>query len=165
MIDKEAVIFSVFLSLGSNLGNKENNIEKAYKKIEMQIGKIKSSSAFFYSSPQGFISDNDFVNSVCEVTASIDVYTLFATIQSIEKELGRVSKSTKGQYSDRIIDIDILMIGNLIIDTPELTIPHPKFHERDFVLIPLLEIAPDIIHPILKKSVRELKDELNGMTF
>jgi 2-amino-4-hydroxy-6-hydroxymethyldihydropteridine diphosphokinase len=84
MEDKENRIFSVFLSLGSNLGNKERNIEFAYKKIEEQIGDIKSSSAFFYSSPVGFISENNFVNSVCEVTSYLDVDSIFATSQRIK---------------------------------------------------------------------------------
>lgn len=161
MEDKEKNVFSVFLSLGSNLGEREKNIEKAYKKIEKQIGKIKSSSAFFYSSPVGFISNNEFVNTACEVETDMEVYSLFATIQQIEKEIGRVGKSISNHYSDRVIDIDIILAGELVINTPQLKIPHPKFHERNFVLSPLSEIAPDVIHPILKMSIREIKYELD----
>lgn len=161
MGDKEKSVFSIFLSLGSNLGDREKNIEKAYKKIEKQIGEIKSSSAFFYSSPVGFISNNDFVNAVCEVLTKMDIYSTFAATQLIEKEIGRVDKSINDHYSDRVIDIDIILAGELVINTPQLTIPHPKFHERNFVLSPLCEIAPDVIHPILKKSIREIKNELN----
>ena len=159
MEDKENRIFSVFLSLGSNLGNKERNIEFAYKKIEEQIGDIKSSSAFFYSSPVGFISENNFVNSVCEVTSYLDVDSMFATSQMIEKEMGRVGKSLNGVHSDRIIDIDILLINDLIINRPDLIIPHPRLHERSFVIIPLSEIAGDVLLPVLKKTIRELKEE------
>lgn len=161
MGDTENSVFSIFLSLGSNLGDREKNIKKAYKKIEKQIGEIKSSSAFFYSSPVGFISNNEFANTVCEVSTTMDIYSIFAATQLIEKEIGRVDKSIKNYYSDRIIDIDIILIGELVINTPQLTIPHPKFHERNFVLSPLCEIAPDVIHPILKKSIREIKNELN----
>lgn len=159
MEDKENRIFSVFLSLGSNLGNKERNIEFSYKKIEELIGDIKSSSAFFYSSPVGFISENNFVNSVCEVTSYLDVDSIFATSQRIEKEMGRVGKSLNGVHSDRIIDIDILLINDLFINRPDLIIPHPRLHERSFVIIPLSEIAGDVLHPVLKKTIRELKEE------
>lgn len=160
MEDKEKNMFSVFLSLGSNLGDKEKNIKKACENIERQIGEIKISSSFFYSSPLDFISENDFVNTVCEVVTNIDIFSVFAITHSIEQEIGRVGKSVKGQYSDRIIDIDILMFDNMIIDTSQLTIPHPKFHKRAFVLYPFSEIAPNIIHPVLKKTIRELKEEL-----
>lgn len=159
MEDEVKDVFSVFLSLGSNLGYKEKNIENAYKKIEKQIGKIKSASSFFYSSPVGFISVNDFVNTVCEVETDLNIYTVFAITQNIEIEMGRVGTRDENQYFDRIIDIDIIMVNDLIIDTPKLKIPHPKFHERDFVLTPLNEIASYIIHPILKKNIQEIKNE------
>lgn len=161
MAKKENSVYSLFLSLGSNLGDKEENIIKAYKKIEKQIGEIKSSSAFFYSSPVGFKSNNNFVNTTCEVITDIDINKAFAITQLIEKEIGRVEKSLYNQYSDRIIDIDIILAGDMVMNTPKLTIPHPRFHERNFVLTPLCEIAPDVIHPVLKKSVREIKNEFD----
>ena len=161
MAKKENSVYSIFLSLGSNLGDKEENIIKAYKKIEKQIGEIKSSSAFFYSSPVGFKSNNNFVNTTCEVITDIDINKAFAITQLIEKEIGRVEKSLYNQYSDRIIDIDIILAGDMVMNTPKLTIPHPRFHERNFVLTPLCEIAPDVIHPVLKKSVREIKNEFD----
>lgn len=152
---------SIFIALGSNLGDKEENIELALNKIEKQIGKITSQSAFYYSKPVGFESDNIFVNSVCEVLTNLDIYTAFARTQAIEKELGRSEKSHLGKYNDRIINIDLLLVGSQIIDTPLLTIPHPKFHLRKFVLNPLSEIAPNILHPILKQTIQELKDNLS----
>lgn len=150
----------VFLAFGSNLGNKQKNIEDAYNKIEEQIGEIVSQSAFFISEPVGFKSENLFVNSVCEVISNKTIRDIFAMTQIIEKEIGRSIKSENMEYVDRIIDIDLILVDNLILNTPDLIIPHPRFHLRDFVLDPLCEIAPDIIHPVFNKSMLQLKNEL-----
>lgn len=150
----------LFLSFGSNLGDKQKNIEAAYEKIEERIGNIVSASALYISNPVGFQSDNLFVNSVCEVDTNLDIYTAFAITQEIEKEIGRDEKSIDGIYSDRLIDIDILLAENLVIKSPELTIPHPQLHLREFVLAPMCEIAPDVIHPVLGKSIGELLCEI-----
>ncbi len=154
---------SVILALGSNLGDKQQNIEIALDKIEERVGRITSLSAFYVTKPVGFHSEHNFVNCVCEVALNIDIFTLFAISQSIEIEMGRSKKSINGCYADRIIDIDLIMAGDLIVDTPELTIPHPAFHTRDFVLTPLCEIAPDMVHPIFGKTIRRLKEELDRM--
>lgn len=153
--------YSLFLAFGSNLGEREENIKKAYINIEKQVGRISSQSAFFYSSPEGFISENNFVNSVCEVRTFLDIYTVFSICQAIEKQAGRSSKSINNVYNDRIIDIDLIMAEGLIINSKNLIIPHPRFHDRDFVLTPLCEIAPDIIHPKFNKTIRELKIEFD----
>jgi len=145
-----------FLSFGSNLGDKQKNIETAYEKIEKRIGNIVSVSAFYISDAVDFQSDNLFVNSVCEVDTDLDIRTIFASLQGIEKEIGRGEKSIDGVYSDRIIDIDILLADNLVIQSSELVIPHPKMHLREFVLVPMCEIAPDVVHSMLGKSMREL---------
>jgi 2-amino-4-hydroxy-6-hydroxymethyldihydropteridine diphosphokinase len=150
----------LFLGFGSNLGYKEENILQAYQLIEKQIGKIISRSAFYISAPQGFKSNNDFVNSVCEVCSEMDIYSVFAETQLIEKQIGRTSKSKNGIYSDRIIDIDLLLVENLVINTPELILPHPHMHERLFVLQPFSEIAPNIIHPVFHKTIHQLLEEL-----
>ena len=149
-------VMRIFLSFGSNLGDKQKNIEAAYEKIEERIGNIVSVSAFYISDAVDFQSDNLFVNSVCEVNTNLDIYTTFVITQEIEKEIGRGGKSVDGIYSDRLIDIDILLADNLVIQSSELIIPHPRMHLREFVLAPMCEIAPDVIHPILRKSVREL---------
>ena len=155
------MVSSIFLALGSNLGNKEQNIFVALDKIEERIGKIISLSALYITSPVGFNSPNYFVNCVCEATFHSDIMTLFSKTQEIEREMGRSTKSVAGCYSDRIIDIDLIMAGDLVLNTPALTIPHPAFHTRDFVLTSLCDIAPDRIHPVLGKSMRQLKEELN----
>ena len=151
----------LFLGFGSNLGSKKENILNAYSEIEKRIGKIISRSAFYITNPEGFESENYFLNSACEVECKIDIYSALAETQFIEKQIGRTSKSKNGIYSDRIIDIDILLADDLIIDTPELTIPHPLLHKRRFVLEPLAEIAPDYIHPIFHKTILQLLSELD----
>ncbi|HOV71184.1 MAG TPA: 2-amino-4-hydroxy-6-hydroxymethyldihydropteridine diphosphokinase [Dysgonamonadaceae bacterium] len=150
----------IFFGLGSNLGDKEKNIEEAYKQIEERIGKIVSKSAFYVTRPEGFQSGNWFVNAVCEVVSDAPVKEAFAITQTIEKQLGRTEKSINGHYADRVIDIDLLMADDCIIDTPELTVPHPRMHLRRFVLVPFAEIAPDIVHPVLKQSIRNLLEQL-----
>lgn len=152
--------YRIFLGLGSNLGDKEKNIEEAYRRIEERIGKIVSKSAFYVTRPEGFLSENWFVNTVCEVVSDMPVDEVFAITQTIEKQLGRIKKSENGNYADRVIDIDMLMVDDNIIDTPELTVPHPRMHLRRFVLVPFAEIAPDVVHPVLKQSIRDLLEQL-----
>jgi len=159
LIDFKMAGHVLFLAFGSNLGDREKNIYGAYDKIEKRIGQIVSKSAFYTTTPVGFSSENLFFNSVCEVATNMDVHEIFETLKKIEMELGRSSKSCGRVYADRPIDIDILMYDDDVIDEPSLTIPHPRFHLRKFVLEPFAEIAPDIIHPILHKTVGELNKE------
>lgn len=153
--------YSIILALGSNLGNKRQNIAFALNQIEERIGSITSLSALYDTLPVGFYSTHNFVNCVCEVDTNLNISDLFSITQEIEKEMGRSNKSTNANYSDRIIDIDLIMAGNLILQTERLTIPHPLFHTRDFVLMPLCEIAPERIHPVIGKTIRRLKEELD----
>ena len=148
------------MALGSNLGDRRQNIESAYKLIEERVGRVTSSSAFYYSKPVGFASEHDFVNSVCEVRTDLEAEDLLEVIQEIEREMGRVQKSDLGGYADRIIDIDWILAGDRVINTPRLVVPHPRMHERDFVLLPLDEIAPTM--PVVTKSARELARELKA---
>lgn len=152
----------LFLGLGSNLGNKKKNIELAYEQIEKRIGTIVSRSAFYVTEPDGFVSDNDFENTVCEVDTGLLLNDVFGEVLDIENIVGRTSKSVNGVYSDRIIDIDILMYDDVVVDTEGLSVPHPRFHERDFVLIPFSEISPDTVHPILNRTISELKSFHNN---
>ncbi len=131
---------SVFLGLGTNIGEKQTNMQKALAEIKRQIGEITSLSSFYETEPVGFESENTFLNAVCRVETILSPYEILAVTQRIERALGRTRKSINGQYHDRIIDIDILLYDNIRIDTPELTIPHPLMETRDFVMIPLKEI-------------------------
>ena len=131
---------TVYLSLGSNLGDKEQNLTSAISEIARRIGDITAQSAFLETEPWGFDSDNAFLNAAVCVETQLSPYELLHTTQQIERDLGRVQKSHQGLYHDRIIDIDILLYDDLHIQTPELTIPHPLMQQREFVLIPLKEI-------------------------
>lgn len=146
----------VYFSLGTNLGDKEQNLRTAIQKIEEQIGKVISLSAFYATAPWGFASDNAFLNAALCVEASQSPFEILRITQEIECEMGRTHKSVNGAYSDRVIDIDLLLYGNLILDTPELKLPHPLMQERDFVMRPLVEIAAEIVHPVFNKTMREL---------
>ena len=131
---------TVYLSLGSNLGDKEQNLASAVSEIARRIGDITDQSAFIETEPWGFDSKNTFLNAAVRVETELSPIDLLHATQQIERDLGRTHKSEKGQYHDRIIDIDILLYDDLHIQTPELTIPHPLMQQRDFVLIPLKEI-------------------------
>ena len=137
----------VYLGLGTNLGDKEANLKAAIEEIRKRVGEIASLSAFYASEPWGFESENSFLNAVCCVISDFPPTEILSITQDIERELGRKTKSVGGIYSDRMIDIDILLYDDLQIQTPELTIPHPLMWERDFVMIPLREIAPHITPP------------------
>lgn len=129
-----------YLALGSNLGDREGNILRAYELIEERVGKILRKSSLYYTKPVGFCSENDFVNTAICVETSLTPRQLLAETQKIERLLGRTRKSRGGEYHDRVIDIDILLYGDETIHEPDLVIPHPLMHERDFVMNPLKEI-------------------------
>ena len=157
----------VYLGLGTNLGDKEQNLRDAVQKIEEQVGKIVSLSAFYITAPWGFSSDNSFLNAAVCVDTELAPIDVLQRTQAIEQKLGRTKKSVNGIYSDRLIDIDLLLYGDAVVeedfDVPgtegrkvHLSLPHPLMHERCFVMEPLAEVAPDVVHPILKKTFREL---------
>lgn len=116
----------------------------AIEEIRKRVGEVTSLSAFHASEPWGFTSENTFLNAVCCLSTDFSPMEVLRLTQDIERSLGRLKKSVNRKYSDRLIDIDILLYDDLHIDTPELTIPHPLMWERDFVMIPLQEIAPGI---------------------
>ncbi len=154
----------LYLSLGSNLGDRAKNIESAYRLIEKKIGLIVQKSSIWESEPWGYASFHYFYNTVCMVDSHIsDMHQLLKEIRKIEATLGR-TRSKSNQYEDRTIDIDILSINNTIVANNNLCIPHPKMHLRKFVLLPLNEISPEWKHPNLNKSVSELLEECSDLT-
>lgn len=151
----------VYLGLGTNIGNKAENLYKAIRLIEKRMGRIVSSSAFYQTKPWGYVSDNTFLNSAICVETNILPPQVLVIVQQIETEMGRKRDAIK-RYEDRIIDIDILFYDELLYsdENHTLTIPHPLVEKRRFVLEPLNEIAPDFVHPVCKKTIRELHTEL-----
>ena len=152
-------LHNVFLGLGSNLGNREKYIHCAIEKINEKIGEVISLSSFYTTIPVGFISNNKFLNAACHITTSFIPLEILKITKEIEIELGREIKSSNGEYYDRKIDIDILLFDSLISNNFELTLPHPHLHERSFVLFPLEEIATNVLHPVLNKTIGELKKD------
>ena len=144
--------FIYYLGLGTNLGDKEQNLRTAVREIEERVGQVTALSAFYVTEPWGFSSDNGFLNAACGVKTSLSPFEVLALTQEIERTMGRTCKSEGGVYHDRIIDIDLLLCldasGRAVrVDTPQLKLPHPLMHLRDFVMKPLLEIAPEAAGP------------------
>ena len=135
---------TVYLSLGTNLGDKERNLHAAIAEIGKRVGSIKAQSAFLATEPWGFESEHPFLNAAVRVETQLTPLALLHTTQQIERDMGRTHKSEGGKYHDRIIDIDILLYDDLRLSSPQLTIPHPLMHKRDFVLIPLKEICDNL---------------------
>ena len=131
---------TVYLGLGSNLGNKEQHIREAVRKIQALVGAVVRQSTLYVTEPWGFQSENLFVNAVVCCETSHTPREVLQLTQQIEREMGRRRKSVNRQYHDRVIDIDILLYDDLTVDEPDLKIPHPLMHEREFVMKPLKEI-------------------------
>ena len=151
----------IYLSLGTNIGNKEENLTRAIEALSLALGKCLAVSTYHETTPWGFDSKNSFLNCAAVFNTETTALQLLDITENLERELGRTTKSTNGNYSDRIIDIDILLCDGEVIETPRLTVPHPLMHKRTFVLAPLAEIAPDTIHPTSGKSISELLAECN----
>jgi len=147
---------SAYLSLGSNLGNRENHLHDAIARLQA-LGRIVAVSSFYETEPVEFADQPWFLNCVVSLETAETPAQLLATLLAIERDMGRVRTRKKGP---RTIDLDILLFGDTILDSPELTIPHPALHQRRFVLEPLAEIAPEAQHPILKKTIRRLWGDL-----
>lgn len=130
----------IYLGLGSNLGNRKENLAYAIRLIGERVGKVLRVSSFIETEPWGFESENTFVNAVILCETDLTPRQLLGATQKIEREMGRRHKSVDGHYADRVIDIDILLYDDLRVDEPDLQIPHPLMLKRDFVMIPLREI-------------------------
>ena len=148
-----------YLGLGTNVGNKRRNMITAAALLAERVGDILALSGFYETEPWGFESENFFLNAAVKLKTSFSPLEVLQITQQIDKELGRTEKSN-GVYHDRIIDIDILLYEDEVLQIPELTLPHPLMHERKFVMDPLAEIAPFVVHPVLKERIIDLKERL-----
>lgn len=130
----------VYLGLGTNLGDKQKNLNDAIRMLGNQVGEVEKVSSVIETEPEGFKSDNMFLNAVVKVRTALSPFELLDITQDVEKSLGRKEKSSNGIYHDRVIDIDILLYDDINISTPRLVIPHPRMAQREFVMTPLTEI-------------------------
>jgi 2-amino-4-hydroxy-6-hydroxymethyldihydropteridine diphosphokinase len=159
-LKENAQINRAYLSLGSNLGNKAENIKLAVELLSERAGDVLKVSSNYETEPDGFVSENSFVNIALSLDTPLEALELLEVCEQIEKELGRKTKSVNLNYSDRVIDIDILYFNNMQLATDRLTLPHPRMHKRAFVLEPLVEIAPKLRHPILGMSTKAMLENL-----
>jgi len=147
---------SVFLGLGSNQGEKIKNCEQAIEEIlKLEEGFLLSRSSWYYSEPWGRDDQDWFINGVIQIRTELCPDELLMKFKEIEKRLGRKNRE---KWGPRVIDIDILFYDDLSLESPDMEIPHPRILERNFVLIPFAEIAPQFVHPVLKKTIKELLD-------
>jgi len=144
----------VFLGIGTNLGNREGNLDEAISKIQEFIGTVVKSSSVYETEPWGFQTENEFLNMAVKAETPLTPSGLLGRILMIEALLGRVRGEK--QFTSRLIDIDILLYEDLVIDEKSLRIPHPHLHERKFVLVPLCEIEPGLVHPVFNKTLASL---------
>lgn len=147
---------TVYLLLGSNLGDRLLILQSAIELIEKQIGVIRKISKVYQTAPWGVLDQPAFLNQVVELEVDLSPEDILRLVLSIENELGRVRYE---RWGARVIDIDILFYDDLVIDSARLTVPHPRLHERRFTLIPLAEIAPHFSHPLLHKNIEQLLSE------
>ncbi len=150
----------VFLSLGSNVGNRDALLQEACRYIQEMIGEVKAASTVLETAPWGYESHFPYLNQVLMVETLLLPEKLLEVTLQIEHKLGRERKMNGG-YADRTMDIDILIYGQQMIHTNRLQIPHPRMHLRRFTLIPMTELAPDYVHPVLEKTMMQLLNELS----
>ncbi|WP_029520350.1 2-amino-4-hydroxy-6-hydroxymethyldihydropteridine diphosphokinase [Persephonella sp. IF05-L8] len=146
----------IFLALGSNIGNRQKNINQAIEFLSKEIKDIKQAH-IYKSKAVGYENQPDFLNTAISGYTDLSPEELLGFVKHIEKQIGRKKRF---RWGPREIDIDILFYGNLVLEKENLIIPHPRIHERDFVLKPLCDLEPEFIHPVLKKPLKELLNNL-----
>ena len=147
----------VYLALGSNMGNRLSNLKAAVLNLTPQMT-VKQKSSVYETPPWGFTEQDAFLNQVVKVTTYLEPEPLLRHLKRMETALGRVPNFQNGP---RVIDIDILFFDKMIINTPPLVVPHPRLHERAFVLVPLAEVEPDFIHPILQRPINKILEDVD----
>ncbi len=146
---------TVYLGLGSNTGDRKDNLLRALAMISARVGEITKISSLYESDAWGYQSGNKFLNAVVAVKTTLHPDEVLSDIKDIEKLQGRTEKKSV-DYEDRLIDIDILFYDQLVLETDKLVVPHPHLEKRKFVLAPMAEIAPGFVHPVLRKKIKEL---------
>lgn len=152
---------NVFIIIGGNLGNRLHNLQRAVSLIEQKAGIIKKLSSLYETEPWGAEGQPHYYNQVLELLTPLEASDLMQIFLHIEQQMGRVRVA---KYDARTIDIDILFFNNDIINTALLTVPHPRLHERRFVLQPLAEIAPTLLHPVFQQTIAELLQKTKDAT-
>jgi deoxyguanosine kinase len=159
-LHQNRIMHICYLSLGSNLGNREEHLENARRMLQEQGLVFLAVSPLYQTEPWGFETSMYFLNQVIKAGSDISAGELFRIITDVENCLGRV-RSDGGAYENRVIDIDILFYDDMILNSTQLEVPHPRIAERRFILEPLASISPEMVHPLLKKTIRDLLDECN----
>ena len=150
---------AVYISIGSNIGNKLKNCQNGIAAlIKPGLSLLRKQSPFYSTEPVDYKNQDWFINAVIKIQSIFDPYQLLSEIQSIQQGVGRISDPVR--YGPRVLDLDILLYDDLVINSSGLVIPHPRMHKRRFVLKPICDIDPKVVHPVLKKDMRHLLDNL-----
>ncbi len=153
---------TLYLGIGSNLGDRKENLRVARERIATELGPVRRVSSLYETPPWGITDQPDFLNQALEVHTTLNPEAVLQIILAIEQDMGR---QRLRKWGERLIDIDILLYDDLVLVSEQLTIPHPFLHERDFVLAPLTEIAPLVLHPVLRESIQQLFSKFENKNF